>query len=174
MYNTLVLYPGPLNFSRVMPIWTWIFDTIHCALCHHNSSHMLNEMFVKLSILQHPNMKMCILVAYPDPLNFSRVIPKTMQNVQVQYRNNISWRSISPISKPYFVKKSSNGELLCLNAHNCTLESLELYPKLCTFTSLDSNVQLCAFKHRSSPFELFFTKYGFDIGLMDLHEHYMT
>ena len=25
--------------------------TIHRALCHHNSSHMLNEMFVKLSIL---------------------------------------------------------------------------------------------------------------------------
>ena len=47
---------------------------------------------------------------------------------------------------------------------------LELCPKLCTCTSLDSNVQLCAFKHRNSPFELFFTKYGFDIGLMDLHE----
>jgi hypothetical protein len=30
----------------VMLIWTWIFDTIHCALCHHNSSHMLNEMFL--------------------------------------------------------------------------------------------------------------------------------
>ena len=27
-----------------------------------------------------------------------------------------------------------------------------------------SNVQLCAFKHRNSPFEIFFTKYGFDIG----------
>jgi hypothetical protein len=40
--------------------------------------------------------------------------------------NNISWRSISPISKPYFVKKSSNGELLCLNAHNCTLESKDV------------------------------------------------
>ena len=36
--------------------------------------------------------------------------------------NNISWRSISPISKPYFVKKSSNCEFLCLNAHKCTLE----------------------------------------------------
>ena len=33
-----------------------------------------------------------------------------------------------------------------------------------------SNVQLCAFKHRNSPFEIFFTKYGFDIGLMDLHQ----
>jgi hypothetical protein len=31
-------------------------------------------------------------------------------------------------------------------------------------------VQLRAFKHRNSAFELFFTKYGFDIGLMDLHE----
>jgi hypothetical protein len=30
--------------------------------------------------------------------------------------HNISWRPISPISKPYFVKKSSNGEFLCLNA----------------------------------------------------------
>jgi hypothetical protein len=64
---TLVVYPGPLNFSRDMPVWTWKFDTIHCALCHHNSSHMLNEMFVKLSILQDPNMKMCALVAYPGP-----------------------------------------------------------------------------------------------------------
>jgi hypothetical protein len=59
---TLVVYPGPLNFSRVMPVWTWKFDTIYRALCHHNSSHMLNEMFVKLSILQDPNMKMCTLV----------------------------------------------------------------------------------------------------------------
>jgi hypothetical protein len=75
---TLVVYPGPLNFSRDMPVWTWKFDTIHCALCHHNSSHMLNEMFVKLSILQDPNMKMCTLVPYPHPLSFSRVMPKTM------------------------------------------------------------------------------------------------
>jgi hypothetical protein len=75
---TLVVYPGPLSFSRVMPVWTWKFDTIHCALCHHNSSHMLNEMFVKLSILQDPNMKMCILVPYPGPLSFFRVMPKTM------------------------------------------------------------------------------------------------
>jgi hypothetical protein len=42
---TLVVYPDPLSFSRVMPVWTWKFDTIHRALCHHNSSHMLNEMF---------------------------------------------------------------------------------------------------------------------------------
>ena len=75
---TLVGYPSPLRFSRVMPVWNWKFDTIHRALCHHNSSHVLNEMFVKLSILQDPNMKMCTLVAYPGPLNFSRVIPKTM------------------------------------------------------------------------------------------------
>jgi hypothetical protein len=72
-------YPGPLSFSRVMPVWTWKFDTIHRALCHHNSSHMLNEMFVKLSILQDPNMKMWTLVPYPGPLSFSRVMPKTMQ-----------------------------------------------------------------------------------------------
>ena len=38
------------------------FETIHHALCHHNSSHMLNEMFVQLSILREPNMKMCSLV----------------------------------------------------------------------------------------------------------------
>jgi hypothetical protein len=75
---TLVVYPGPLSFSRVMPVWTWKFDTIHCALCHHNSSHMLNEMFVKLSMMQDPNMKMCTLVPYPGPLSFSRVMPKTM------------------------------------------------------------------------------------------------
>jgi hypothetical protein len=73
---TLVVYPGPLSFSRVMPIWTWKFDTIHRALCHHNSSHMLNEVFVKLSILQDPNMKMCTLVPYPGPLSFSRVMPQ--------------------------------------------------------------------------------------------------
>jgi hypothetical protein len=75
---TLLVYPGPLSFSRVMPVWTWKFDTIHRALCHHNSSHMLNGMFVKLSILQDPNMKMCTLVPYPGPLGFSRVMPKTM------------------------------------------------------------------------------------------------
>ena len=76
---TLVVYLGPLSFSRVMPVWTWKFDTIHRALCHHNSSHMLNEMFVKLSILQDPNMKMCtLIVPYPGPLSFSRVMPKTM------------------------------------------------------------------------------------------------
>ena len=75
---TLVVYPGPLSFSRVMPIWTWIFDTSHRALCHHNSSHMLNQMFVKLSMLQDPNMKMGSLVPYPRPLSFSRVMPKTM------------------------------------------------------------------------------------------------
>ena len=75
---TLVVYLGPLRFSRVMPIWTWKFDTSHRALCHQNSSHMLNQMFVKLSILQDPNMKMGTLVPYPRPLNFSRVMPKTM------------------------------------------------------------------------------------------------
>ena len=75
---TLVVYHGPLSFSRVMPVWTWKFDTIHRALCHHNFSHMLNEMFVKLSILQDPNMKMCTLVPYPVPLSFSRVMPKSM------------------------------------------------------------------------------------------------
>ena len=74
---TLVVYPGPLSFSRVMPVWTWKFDTIQRAICHHNS-HILNEMLMKLSILQDPNMKMCTLVAYPGPLNFSRVMPKTM------------------------------------------------------------------------------------------------
>jgi hypothetical protein len=62
---TLVVYPGPLSFFRVMPVWTWKFDTIHHALCHHNSSHMLNGMFVKLSILEDPNMKICTLVPYP-------------------------------------------------------------------------------------------------------------
>jgi hypothetical protein len=38
---------------------------------------MLNEMFAKLSILRDPNMKMCTLVVYPSPLNFSRVLGKT-------------------------------------------------------------------------------------------------
>jgi hypothetical protein len=53
------------------------FETIHHALCHHNSSHMLNEMFMKLSVLREPNMKMCTLVVhvYPGPLSFSRVMP---------------------------------------------------------------------------------------------------
>jgi hypothetical protein len=75
---TFLVYPGPLSFSRVMPVWTWKFDTIHHALCRHNSTHMLNEMFVKLSILQDPNMKMCTLVPYLGPLSFSRVMTKTM------------------------------------------------------------------------------------------------
>jgi hypothetical protein len=76
---TLVVYPGPLSFSRVMPIWTWKFDTTHRALCHHNSSHMLNQMFVKLSMLQDPNMKISLFfLPYPRPLSFSRVMPKTM------------------------------------------------------------------------------------------------
>jgi hypothetical protein len=109
---TLVGYPSPLRFTPVILFWT-----IYHALCHHNSSHMLNEMYMKLSILQDPNMKMCTIVPYLVHWGF-----------------------------------------------------LELYPKLCTCTSLDSNVKLCAFKHRNSPFELFFTKYGFDIGLMDLHK----
>jgi hypothetical protein len=84
-----------------------VLFTIHHALCHHNSSHMLNEMFVKLSILRELNMKMCTLVVYRGP--------------------------ISPISKPYFVKKSSNGEFLCLNAHNCTLESKDVQVHSCPF-----------------------------------------
>ena len=75
---TLVVYPSPLSFSRVMPIWTWKFDTSHRALCHHHSSHMLNQMFAKLSLLQDPNMKMGTLVPYLRPLRFSRVMPKTM------------------------------------------------------------------------------------------------
>jgi hypothetical protein len=77
---TLVVYPGPLSFSKVMLVWTLKFDTIHRALFHHNSSHMLNEMFVKLRILQDPNMnmKMCTLVPYPGPLSFSTVMPKSM------------------------------------------------------------------------------------------------
>ena len=73
----LVVYPGPLSFARVMSVWTWKFDTIHRALCHHNSSHMLNEMFVKLSILQDPNMKMYTLVAYiPVHWIFLELCPK--------------------------------------------------------------------------------------------------
>ena len=67
--STLVVYTGPLSFAIVMPVSTWKFDTIHRALCHHNSSHILHEMFVKLSILQDPNMKMCTLVGYPSPLS---------------------------------------------------------------------------------------------------------
>ena len=35
---------------------------------------MLNEMFVKLSILQDPNMKMCTLVVYPGPSSFPRIM----------------------------------------------------------------------------------------------------
>ena len=64
-----------------MPVWTWKFDTIHRALCHHNSSHMLNEMFVKLSILQDPNMKMCtldphvpMLKGWVGPSSFPRIM----------------------------------------------------------------------------------------------------
>ena len=35
---------------------------------------MLNEMFVKLSILPDPNMKMCTLVVYPGPSSFPRIM----------------------------------------------------------------------------------------------------
>ena len=35
---------------------------------------MLNEMFVKLSILRDPNMKMCTLVVYPGPSSFPRIM----------------------------------------------------------------------------------------------------
>jgi hypothetical protein len=99
---TLVVYRGPLSFSRVMPVWTWKFDTIHCALCHHNSSHMLNEMF-------------------------------------------------GPISKPYFVKKSSNGEFLCLNAHNCTLESKDVQVHSFGHNSQDPNMKMCTLAGYTSP-----------------------
>ena len=75
---TLVGYPSPLRFTPVMLFGLRNFKTIHHVLCHHNSSHMLNEMFVKLSILQDPNMKMYTLVPYPGPLSFSKVMPKTM------------------------------------------------------------------------------------------------
>ena len=73
---TLVVYPGPLTFSRVLPVWTWKFDTIHHALCHHNSSHMLNEMFVKFSMLQDPNMKMCTFSRKANSLMASLVKPR--------------------------------------------------------------------------------------------------
>ena len=77
---TLVGYPSPLRFTPVKLINRLRnFETIHHAIWHHNSSHMLKEMFVKLSILQDHNMKMCTLVPYPaGPLSFSRVMPKTM------------------------------------------------------------------------------------------------
>ena len=55
---TLVGYPGPLSSTPVMLLWIGNFETIHSALCHHNSSHMLKYMFVKLSILEDHNMKM--------------------------------------------------------------------------------------------------------------------
>jgi hypothetical protein len=65
----------------------------------------------------------------------------------------ISWRSISPISKPYFVKKSSNGEFLCLNAHNCTLESKDV--------QVHSFVDFQGYKSRS-PGQIFETiQYAF-------------
>jgi hypothetical protein len=35
---------------------------------------MLNEMFVKLSMLRDPNMKMCTLVVYPGPSSFPRIM----------------------------------------------------------------------------------------------------
>jgi hypothetical protein len=63
---------------------------------------------------------------FPPP---TRASPEYLTQWPLTYdleNNNISWRSISPISKPYFVKKSSNGEFLCLNAHDYTLESKDV------------------------------------------------
>jgi hypothetical protein len=107
------------------------FETIHHVLCHHNSSHMLNEMFVKLSILREPNMKMCTLVVYPGPLSFSRVMPVWTwkfdtihralchhnssykitvfrEDPSVQYQNHISWRKVQMVN--FYVWR-------CITAH---------------------------------------------------------
>ena len=46
------------------------FETIHHALCCKSP----NEMFVKLSILRDPNMKVCTLVVYPGPSSFLRIM----------------------------------------------------------------------------------------------------
>jgi hypothetical protein len=89
---TSVRYPSPLSFtpvmllltlsfSKVKPVWTWKFETIRHALCHHNSSHMLNEMFVKLSILREPNMKMCTLVVILVHWVFPELCPFGLGNL---------------------------------------------------------------------------------------------
>jgi hypothetical protein len=67
-------YPGPLSFTPVMLLWTWNFETIQYALCHHKFSYMINQKFMKLCTLQDPNMKMCTLVVYPGPSSFPRIM----------------------------------------------------------------------------------------------------
>jgi hypothetical protein len=82
-------------------------------------------------------------------------LPKKFDPVTLTFdleNNNISWRPISPISKPYFVKKSSNGEFLCLNAHNCTLESKDENMKIISL------VFYCYFKN-CTIFHLFYWAY---------------
>ena len=51
------------------------FETIQYALCHRKFSYMINQKFMKLCTLQDPNMKMCTLVGYPNPLSFTPVMP---------------------------------------------------------------------------------------------------
>ena len=132
---TWVVYPGPLSCSRVMPFWTWKFDLIHRALCHHNSSQMLNEMFVKLSILQDPNIKMWTLVSYPGlsyAQNYALVNPLILMcsyahsNIDIHYLN-FSSRNIALIldkwifTKYYFyigrmdIEKTSTLESISFN-----------------------------------------------------------
>jgi hypothetical protein len=60
------------------------FETIQYALCHHKFSYMINQKFMKLYALQNPNMKMCTLVAYPGPLSFIPVMPRTIKSFILQ------------------------------------------------------------------------------------------
>jgi hypothetical protein len=72
---TLVGYPGPLSFTRVLCFFGLRnFETIQCALCHRKFSHMINQKFMKLCTLQDPKMKMCTLVVYPGPSSFPRIM----------------------------------------------------------------------------------------------------
>ena len=48
---------------------------------------MLNEMFVKLSILRDPNMKMCTLVVYPGPLRFPELCPFGLATLLTVYES---------------------------------------------------------------------------------------
>ena len=66
--------PNFVKFKIMMCELCRNFETIQYSLCHHKFSYMINQKFMKLCTLQDPDMKMCTLVGYPGPLNFTPVM----------------------------------------------------------------------------------------------------
>jgi hypothetical protein len=95
---TLVVYPGSLSFSRVMPVWTWKFDTIHRALCHHNSSHMLNG--VNLNGLGYPTNVHIFILGSCNVQSF--------MNFWLIMKENLRWQSEYWIVSKFLSPKKHN------------------------------------------------------------------